>query len=183
MIERQRDTPRLMSSSAQSRPAEGEHATPAATDVSQARALLLRRPAALEAAAGPQPARLTPPSALKPVLQTDASAVERAAPDPRAEAIAAHLTDAHRFRKEAEGFLNNLQATATLAAAASARWLDLVHVVDRTADQNQAYKQLEEQILDYSRRLASLRQRWSTCMAQAREHEESARVLQESATR
>lgn len=97
--------------------------------------------------------------------------------------IAWHLRDAIRLRKEAELLLEHLRATSALAADASERWLDLVHLIGRTPAQNHAYNLLESQILEYSRRLANLRQKWSACMAKAREHEEIARVTQDSSLR
>jgi hypothetical protein len=104
-------------------------------------------------------------------------------PDPRAEAIATHLKEAIRLRKDAETLLDNLQVCSAHAADASERWLAVVHLIGRTPEQVQAYHQLEKQILEHSRELASLRQRWSACVAQAREHEEIARLMQGDALR
>lgn len=175
----QRNTPRI----APSWPTELEHVTHAATDISQLHTHLLGRPTSVQGIAVDTPATNGAYQPLPQPILPDLTAPGWRAPakaDPRTTTIAAHLQVAIRLRKEAEGWLNTLQATASLATDASAHWLDLVHLVGRTAQQNQAYKRLEEQILDYSRRLANLRQRWSACMAQAREHEEIARVMQDT---
>jgi hypothetical protein len=49
----------------------------------------------------------------------------------------------------------------------------------RTPEQAALYAQLEALVLTFSRQLASLRQRWTTCVmqAQAREYEDTARHM------
>ena len=48
----------------------------------------------------------------------------------------------------------------------------------RTPEQAALYAQLEALVLTFSRQLASLRQRWTTCVMQAPGHEDTARHLQ-----
>lgn len=154
----------------------------AAPDIAQLHTQLLQLPPALqpEATQGRQVGLAHPPLPEPSVPPTEPT---RTGPDPRTLEIATHLREAIRLRKEAETLLGNLQVISAQASDASERWLSLVHLIGRTSDQNTAYKQLETRILDYSHRLANLRQRWSTTMVQAREHEEIARAMQEGALR
>lgn len=167
--------------------------TPAARDISQMHTQRLTgHPGLPEMMTPPKHTHATYTPLPEPILPVPATATPFARPaarpgvpdpNPRTVAIAAHLKDAIRLRREAEGLLASLQVTSTLAADASERWLSLLHLIGRTPEQNQAYRQLEEQVLEYSRRLANLRQQWSVRMAQAREHEEIARVMQDAALR
>jgi len=88
--------------------------------------------------------------------------------------MAEHVQAALRLREEAEQLLDVLQACSAEANAASQRWLTLLHTERRTPQQMAACTQLEAQVLGFSQQLASLRQRWTTCMTQARVHEEAA---------
>lgn len=131
MNDRQRNTPRIAPSSAPWWPAELEHVTRAAKDISQLHTHLLRRPTSSQRIAADAPALDIPHAPLPEPIVPSIAGPTRSAPtvsDPRTAAITAHLQNAIRLRKEAEGWLSGLQITASLAADASARWLELIHL-------------------------------------------------------
>lgn len=74
--------------------------------------------------------------------------------------------------------------TSAQANAESQRWFTLMHTPtpQRTPEHAVVCAQFEAQVLAFSRQLASLRQRWSACMTQAREHEDAARRMQSAST-
>lgn len=189
--QRRHDAPRAESSSAPLWPsdadADRQQMTSAARDISQLHTQRLSWPPALpDLTTPPQHVLLTHPPLPEPALPASVSVsppARNSASDPRTEAIAAHLKDAIRLRREAAGLLASLQVMSAASADASERWLNLLHLIGRTPEQNQTYQQLEKQILDYSRRLANVRQQWSVRMAHAREHEEIARVMQDASMR
>jgi hypothetical protein len=98
--------------------------------------------------------------------------------DPWTAAIAEHLRVAQRLHEEANQLHDTLTVYSGEANAASQRWFTLMHTQQRTPEHVVVCAQLENQILAFSRELASLRQRWSACMPQAREHEDAARRMQ-----
>jgi hypothetical protein len=109
-----------------------------------------------------------PPPLVPPPLQRD----------PRTAAIAEHLRAAVRLNGEAYQVLDALKACSEQANAAAQRWF--THVTNakkRTPRQAAAYAELEAQALTLSRQLASLRQRHAACLAQARAHEDAARLI------
>jgi hypothetical protein len=98
--------------------------------------------------------------------------------DPWTAAMKEHLRAAQRLHEEADQLHHTLTVSSAQANAASQRWFTLMHTQQRTPEHALVCAQLEGQILAFSRQLASLRQRWTTCMTQAREHEETARLMQ-----
>jgi hypothetical protein len=126
---------------------------------------------------GPFPTSgLHPTSGPRPRPTLPATALPRPAEgDPQTAALMAeHVRAALRLREEAEQLLDVLQACSAEANAASQRWLSLLHTKRRTPPQMAACAELEAQVLTFSQQLASLRQRWTVCMTQARVHEEAA---------
>jgi hypothetical protein len=126
---------------------------------------------------GPRPTSgLHPTSGARPRPPLPATALPRPAEgDPQTAALMAeHVRAAVRLREEAEQLLDVLQACSAEANAASQRWLSLLHTERRTPQQMAACAELEAQVLTFSQQLASLRQRWTACMTQARVHEEAA---------
>ena len=97
--------------------------------------------------------------------------------DPWTAAIKEHLRAAQRLHEEADQLHDTLTVYSGEANAVSQRWFTLMHTQQRTPEHAVVYAQLENQILAFSRQLASLRQRWTTCMTQAREYEDAARLM------
>ena len=134
-------------------------------------------PPVMHPTSGPKPTSgLHPTSGARPRPPLPATALPRPAEgDPRTAALMAeHVRAALRLREEAEQLLDVLQARSAEANAASQRWLSLLQTERRTPQQMAACAQLEAQVLTFSQQLASLRQRWTACMTQARVHEEAA---------
>lgn len=98
--------------------------------------------------------------------------------DPQTVAIAEHLRAAMRLNGEADQLLDALNSCSAQANAAAQRWFSVMHLERRSPEQTALYAQLEAQVLAFSRQLASLRQRHTACLAQAREHEDAARHMQ-----
>jgi type II secretory pathway component PulJ len=100
--------------------------------------------------------------------------------DPRTAAIAEHLRAAVRLTREADQLLDALKVCSAQANAAAQRWFSVMHTEQRSPEQAALYAQLEAQVLALSRHLADLRQRHAVCLAQAREHENTAGCMQPS---
>jgi hypothetical protein len=80
----------------------------------------------------------------------------------------------HNLQGEAGQLLDALKECFAQANAASQRWFTLAQMERLTLAQAAAYAQLEVQVLTFSRRLASLRQRHATCTTRASAHEDAA---------
>jgi hypothetical protein len=117
------------------------------------------------------------PQALHPPLPAPMLPPSRES-DPWTAAIEEHLRAAQRLHEEADHLHDTLTVYSAQANTASQRWFTLMHTPQRTSEHAVVCAQLENQILAFSRELASLRQRWSACMTQAREYEDAARLMQ-----